>query len=335
MIIFNEDNQILLEYQQHATIKNKERNYKELTIPSDIYKLWVQRNNDQPVKEAALITIFEDGTVTSYITPVTAAAIVEGNHIITPTGEHKISNNCLTTTLKIRINKSRPNKAGKQKQKATMTITKAVMLQHDDVKFILDPNTFDFGSNYHGLCSVEGIVVNPDKEKKVGKEKKHNNIDIEPSKNKNKDIPGGIAYLKQNYEYLQKKQQKKLQQKEKTQQIKEYVEGNKNDGYYIVNAAEGINIGAYLTNDDVKADVDNLLNNGWNKEAVETSKLNVEYYITEKGFPYIREYNFYYCLNKSDYEKMEKDVHDNTPFTNISYEALQKIIHDSINYEDQ
>ncbi len=172
MIKLNEDNEILLEYQQHATIKNKERNYKELTIPSDIYKLWVQRNNDQPVKEAALITIFEDGTVTSYITPVTAAATVEGNHIITPIGEHKISNNCLTTTLKIRINKSRPNKSGKQKQKATMTITKAVMLQHDDVKFILDPNTFDFGSNYHGLCSVEGIVVNPDKEKKVSKEKK-------------------------------------------------------------------------------------------------------------------------------------------------------------------
>ncbi len=168
MIKLNEDNQILLEYQQHATIKNKKYNYKELTIPSDIYNLWVQFNNNQPVQEAALTTITEETSVTTYITPIIAAAT---NHPL-------ISDENTTVKLKIRINKSKPNKSGKHKQKATMTITKQVTLLTDDVTFILDPYNLNFGTKYSGLCTVEGMIINNNKEKKVSKEKKEKEQEI-------------------------------------------------------------------------------------------------------------------------------------------------------------
>jgi hypothetical protein len=55
-MIIIEDNKILLEYKQHATTKNKKYNYKEVTIPSDIYHYWTQLNDNQPVHEVTMYT---------------------------------------------------------------------------------------------------------------------------------------------------------------------------------------------------------------------------------------------------------------------------------------
>lgn len=120
----------------------------------------------------------------------------------------------------------------------------------------------------------------------------------------------------------------------KKQNYKKYIKGNKKQGYYIINKEKQINIGTYIKKDDIKSDVDNLINNNWDDESVEISKLNVEYYITEETFPHIRNNKFLYCLTEADYNKMKEDVLNETPFKNISYEDLQKIIYDSIHYED-
>lgn len=159
MIVINENNQLLLQYQQHATIKNKKYNYKELTIPSDIYNYWTQRHN-KTINEVTLITTAIAGA-TTYITPETP----------TPKALQQLNiEKYSITQLKIRLNKTRPNKEGKQKQKATMTINKEVTLLADDIIFTLNPNVNDFNSSVAGLCTVEGIIVN--EEKKVSKEKK-------------------------------------------------------------------------------------------------------------------------------------------------------------------
>lgn len=130
-----------------------------------------------------------------------------------------------------------------------------------------------------------------------------------------------------NIDELTQKQQKKINEKK-------YIKGNKKEGYYIVNEEKQINIGAYIKINDLKDDLNNMINNKWNKKSIETSKLNVEYYITEESYPHIRNNPFYYCLTKDDYDKMRKDVYDETPFKNISYKDLQKIIQNSIHYED-
>ena len=151
MIILNEENQILLEYKQKPTTKNKKYNYKELTIPSDLYNLWVLRNNNQPVQSATLITVMNKNSQQSYITPQPEDKVQITQQQDSP--EH------YTTTLKIRINKSKPDKNGKQKQKATMTINKNVQLVDNMVTFIIDPHQEDFGAGHTGLCNVEGLVV--------------------------------------------------------------------------------------------------------------------------------------------------------------------------------
>lgn len=121
---------------------------------------------------------------------------------------------------------------------------------------------------------------------------------------------------------------------QKETNLNQYIKGNKKEGYYIINEEKQINIGAYINKEDLKEDLNNMILNEWNQQSVETSKLNVEYYITEETYPHIRNHNFYYCLTKEDYSKLNEDVSNNTPFQNISYESLQRIIQDSIQFEE-
>lgn len=126
-------------------------------------------------------------------------------------------------------------------------------------------------------------------------------------------------------------QEEKSIEEIKKESYKKYIKGSKNKGYYIVNKEKNINIGAYIDKSTAKANIDLLLKDEWKKETLEICKLNIEYEITSHTFPHVRENDPYYYLEKNDYSNLYKDTIEETPFKNISYEELQKIIKNSIN----
>lgn len=325
MINLTYNGQIFLKYAQKVTTHNAKYNSKEVTVPSEVYHLWEQQVG-VAVNEVTLVTIRSEdsileGTFIVLKDQVTNADVVKLCNI------SNISHKCTfkQETLRIRINKSRPNKEGKRKQKATMTINKSVTIMSDEAVFIVDPNRRCLSGQY-GLCSVEGLLIGQQQEKKVSKEKKTSSAGQENTST--------IPYVKVNEEYLQKQSENRKKRKKKAEECNQYIKGNKKNGYYIVNEDKGIITGAFCNKNDVKDAVLVLMNEDWSQEAIDVARLNIEYYIAEEGYPYIKNTGVYYCLSEEDFAKIEQDANDNTPFKNISYDKLQKIIQESIQYED-
>lgn len=126
-------------------------------------------------------------------------------------------------------------------------------------------------------------------------------------------------------------EEKKSKEETKKENYKKYIKGSKNKGYYIVNKEKNINIGAYINKETAKDNIDILIKDKWNKETIDIAKLNIELEITEERFPHVRNNKPYFSLTDENYNNLYKDTEESTPFKNISYEELQKIIKNSIN----
>lgn len=156
MIHVNDEKKIMIQYKQKVTTTNKKYGYKEITIPSDVYNLWLQQYDNEDFKEVSIITI-------------TAQTLKEEKTIITPCQSIQqedltriIQDDDMTykiTTLRLRINKSRKQTKGKIKQKTTMSLKDTVNIIDDSVVFCIDPYQHDIQSDCSGLCFVRGLYV--------------------------------------------------------------------------------------------------------------------------------------------------------------------------------
>lgn len=159
MIILTSEGTILLKYPQKVLTKNKKYNYKEVTIPSDIYQLWTQQSGTEP-KAVTLLTIqptITEGTQpTNYLLLKDHVTKQDVTTIFGNSNWTKYSQQQLT----VRINRNKKS----QKHKATMSLNKGITILADDLLFIVDPNSQCLSGHY-GLTSVEGLSANNEERK--------------------------------------------------------------------------------------------------------------------------------------------------------------------------
>lgn len=129
-------------------------------------------------------------------------------------------------------------------------------------------------------------------------------------------------------------QEKKQKEEIKKENYTRYIKGSKNKGYYIVNEEKNINLGAYIEKSTAKYNLDLLLKNNWNNQTINIAKINIEHEVTEHDFPYVRNNKPYRLIQEDEYNSLNKDVLDETAFKNISYDELQSIIKDSLEYKE-
>jgi hypothetical protein len=155
MFVIGADKKLTITYPQKLLTKNKKYNYKEVTIPSDLYQLWTHQLGVAP-KEVTLVTPETSDPVT-FIVLQKDITHEDFRKLCETVGRPatEIFNQC---TLKIRINKSKPNKEGKQKQKATMSINKCITINSQNITFVVDPCKPSLLGSY-GLTTVEGLCV--------------------------------------------------------------------------------------------------------------------------------------------------------------------------------
>lgn len=158
MITLTSKGTILLKYQQKVLTKNKKYNYKEVTIPSDIYQLWTQQAGTEP-KTVTLLTIIPNEehetqhknflVLKDHVTKEDVNTISGNKNTISGNNNwNKYSQQQLT----VRINRNKKS----QKQKATMSLNKGVNIMAAELVFIVDPNMQCLTGQF-GVTSVEGL----------------------------------------------------------------------------------------------------------------------------------------------------------------------------------
>ena len=161
MFKFNNDGKLEVVFQQKIITRNKQYNYKEVTIPIELYHLWTQQQATAP-DTVTLVTIVEqdkkDNIKNQTFVFLRDQVTKEDVDELLTTLQIESIVDYYFQQLKIRINKGKPTKSGKQKQKATMSINKGVTIISEEITFTVNPY-LKCSEDCYGLTSVDGLIV--------------------------------------------------------------------------------------------------------------------------------------------------------------------------------